>query len=305
MKRLILLFLITNMTAATLTGQVMMMFSSDSLVNITSPLDLDSLFYWFAADVGVTTNNNKVTQWNDLSGNGYHVTQADTSKAPTYSATGGPGSRPTLTFDGTDDFLASAAHFWGSDDLTVIVVMKFANATRNAQEVVIRKGESVGNNRQFYVMGQNSSNSFVIDFSVFKDGGAVNYVAYLFAQKYNTYKLQSCISDGAGVVTANIDGNTQSVTRSANGSGDDTIKNSSSSKTSIGVANPDGTPAAFLQGSISEIIVFSRALTTTERTAVENYLNKKYDLFYFIIFAFPIAGAKRRKLIPNQKKNAA
>ena len=116
----------------------MMMFTADSLTGITSPLDVDSLFYWYAADQGVTTNNNKVTQWNDLSGNGWHVTQADTSMAPSFEATGGPGSKPTMTFDGTDDFMASAAHWWGSDDLTMFVVMKFGNATRDGDDAFTR-----------------------------------------------------------------------------------------------------------------------------------------------------------------------
>lgn len=72
----------------------MMFFTKDSLNNITSPLDLDSLFYWFAADVGVTdslggaiANNEGVGTWNDLSGNGYHVTQTTNGARPVYKAT--------------------------------------------------------------------------------------------------------------------------------------------------------------------------------------------------------------------------
>jgi hypothetical protein len=261
------------MTTATLTGQVMMMFSSDSLVNITSPLDLDSLFYWFAADVGVTTNNNKVTQWNDLSGNGYHVTQADTSKAPTYSAMGGPGSRPTMTFDGTDDFLASAAHFWGSDDLTVIVVMKFANATRDAFEEIVTRNRITGGNRQWQLLGGNTADSYLLRFATSSLGTAESESTLKDGAKSSSFSIISVVSTGSAG-TWFTDGSTASTTGSVT-----TIYNSSITQLGIGCNRAGDTSNLFLQGSISEIIVFSRALTTGERTAIENYLNKKYDLY--------------------------
>jgi hypothetical protein len=257
----------------------MMMFSSDSLVNITSPLDLDSLFYWYAADVGVTTNNNKVTQWNDLSGNGYHVTQADTSKAPTYSAAGGPGSRPTMTFDGTDDFMASAAHWWGSDDITVIVVYKHNNATLNQQESIISRLEGGTNNRQWRLYGREAAQSYKMEFSHYQSGTAAPLYQNQIGAKEASYRLHSAVkADASNTVTWWKDGASQTVTQ-AGVTGDGTIHNSSTPPLVIGAVNANSTPALFLQGSISEIIVYSRPLTTGERTAIENYLNKKYDLY--------------------------
>jgi len=280
MKKLFLLFLITNMTAATLTGQVMMMFSSDPASGITSPLDIDSLFYWYAADVGVTTDNNKVTQWNDLSGNGHHVTQADTSKAPTFEATGGPGSRPTLTFDGTNDFLASAAHFWGSDDLTVIVVVKFASATPAVANFVVSRVTTTTNRQwDFYLMDATNSNR--IQFRNFSDGTVSNFVSYSSPTNsgHTTWKVHSSVRTGTS--SNNLlftDGLSVTVTRAATGTGNDAVYDNTG-KLSLGVIFPDGTPTGPLNGSISEIIVYSRALTTAERSGLEqNYLCKKYGL---------------------------
>jgi len=279
MKKLFLLFLITNMTAATLTGQVMMMFSSDPASGITSPLDLDSLFYWYAADVGVTTNNNKVTQWNDLSGNGHHVTQADTSKAPTYSATGGPNSRPTMTFDGTNDFMASAAHFWGSDDLTVIAVMKFANATRDAFEQIIARGEITGNVRQWQLRGSGVSLSYSNDIVVFRDGGGANSNRASNDAKSTSFRVLSGVNSPASTrIDFYINGSSSGSSETTGGTGDYTVYDAVN-KVGLGAANVGTTPSAFLQGSISEIIVYSRALTTAERENLEkNYLCKKYGL---------------------------
>lgn len=268
-------------------AQVMMLFSSDSLVNITSPLDLDSLFYWFAADVGVTdslggaiTTDEGVGTWNDLSGNGYHVTQTTNTARPVYKATGGPGSKPTIQFDGSNDFLASAAHFWGSDDITIFAVIKFANATRNANECVVSKNYATGNQRQWQARAGATAESYVHTFFAFKDGSATNYVQYNSAgAKSTAYKSITWISNGSGTVTNYQDGSSSSVTPTTFGSGDGTIYNNSTAIFGIGANRIGDTPDSLIQGSISEIIVYTRALTATERAAIETYLNRKYDLY--------------------------
>jgi len=278
MKKLFLLFLITNMTAATLTGQVMMMFSSDPASGITSPLDIDSLFYWYAADVGVTTDNNKVTQWNDLSGNGHHVTQADTSKAPTLEATGGPNSRPTMTFDGTDDFMASAAHWWGSDDITVIAVYKVANATRDAAEILISRSNTTTDERQWQIVAGLGSPTFALRSDANGNGTVSHFVLASNGAKSTSYQIISSIYPGANDWQTLINGSSASLTYSRIGSIRGIFDNANN-KLGIGANNIISTPTTFLQGSISEIIVFSRALTTAERSGLEqNYLCKKYGL---------------------------
>jgi hypothetical protein len=284
MKRLILLFLITNMTTATLTGQVMMMFSSDSLVNITSPLDLDSLFYWFAADVGVTdslggaiANNEGVGTWNDLSGNGHHVTQSTNGARPVWKATGGPGSKPAIQFDGTNDFLASAAHWWGSDDLTVIVVMKFANATRNAVEIIVAR-EAVTDTRQFlwYADAATAYRGTQRAYQASTPTVLNRQTITTSNWKHTTWKLHSWSNIGDGSMTLFSDGVSVSLTDNVT-TGDGTIDDLSQ-EFQIG-AQRLPTANSFLQGSISEIIVTADDLTTAERTAIENYLNRKYDLY--------------------------
>jgi hypothetical protein len=77
---------------------------------------------------------------------------------------------------------------------------------------------------------------------------------------------------------AYIDGASQTFTITSGFTGNGTVYDGTRAL-AIGALTTASTPNAFLQGSISEIIVYSRALTTGERTAIENYLNKKYDLF--------------------------
>lgn len=256
-------------------AQIMMLFSSDSLTNITSPLDIDSLFCWFAADVGVTDSlggaiatDEGVGQWNDLSGNGHHVTPGSTAK-PIYKATGGPGSKPTLQFNGLNtDYLVSSNHFWGSDYITVFGVIKWNDAGRDAAEYLCQKTGS-GDTRQWRVLGNNNVNGNDITLQIFQSGTLASSRVARDSDKRSAWTLVSVTHNGTSSGTSIfLDASSRSISYS--GTGDGTIYNTSSAQLLIGQV---------LLGSISEIIVFSRALTTAERTAIENYLNKKYDLY--------------------------
>lgn len=69
------------------------------------PSDIANLAAWYRADQGITIATG-VSQWNDISGNGRHLTQATGANQPTFGATSGPNSTPALTFDGSNDSLA-------------------------------------------------------------------------------------------------------------------------------------------------------------------------------------------------------
>jgi hypothetical protein len=73
-----------------------------------SPADLDGLAAWFRADTGVVHDEGVVSQWQDRSGNGYHLTQATEALRPSLVTTGGPNDQPFLRFDGVDDYLRNA-----------------------------------------------------------------------------------------------------------------------------------------------------------------------------------------------------
>lgn len=50
-----------------------------------SPTSYDNLALWLRSDQGLTIVGGKVSQWNDMSGNGANVTQATAGNRPTYS----------------------------------------------------------------------------------------------------------------------------------------------------------------------------------------------------------------------------
>jgi hypothetical protein len=276
MKKLLYIFLLSPLF---LTAQVQVFFGPDANSFITSPLDVDSLFYWFAADMAVfdsvgnvATDWQGVGEWQDLSGNGHHVTQATNGARPTYRASEGPNGRPALVFDGSNDLLVSAAHFWESDDVSIFYVMKFANATRNAVEPVFARTD--GTNAQFLIQGRQAAVSY--NMWLVKYSSGANRVDERDSPKSASWELHAWQSPPSAT-TMHINGTSTSISRSTTGSGDGTIEDKSVPIAFGGQNVP--TPTIFLQGSISEFIVYSRAVTTAERQAIENYLNKKYNIY--------------------------
>ena len=55
-----------------------------SLKLYSQPQNINGLRLWLSADSNVVINNNKVSQWIDISGNGYALSQIDSTKMPSY-----------------------------------------------------------------------------------------------------------------------------------------------------------------------------------------------------------------------------
>lgn len=69
--------------------------------NCFNPKSIDSLMLWLSADTGVVKDGNgKVSQWNDLSGNGNHAYQNVLSYYPDYIATAMPFNVPAINLNG-------------------------------------------------------------------------------------------------------------------------------------------------------------------------------------------------------------
>ena len=78
----------------------------------TEPNKLDGLALWLDASDSSTVikdSSNKVNNWSDKSGNGVSVSQSDSAKQPTFTASG-LNNLPTLTFDGSNDYLTSSSN---------------------------------------------------------------------------------------------------------------------------------------------------------------------------------------------------
>lgn len=85
-----------------------------------------NLKLWLSAGAGTstTTNGATISSWNDLSGWGYHVTQATTANQPIYT-TNSLNGQPAITFDGVNDYFSRSSYplfATNTSPLTVFVV---------------------------------------------------------------------------------------------------------------------------------------------------------------------------------------
>jgi hypothetical protein len=71
---------------------------------VTPPVPVDGLILWLKADAGITRDVDSVTEWADQSSAGNHATQPALSLRPRLVASG-IADGPSVDFDGTNDFL--------------------------------------------------------------------------------------------------------------------------------------------------------------------------------------------------------
>jgi len=91
-----------------------------------SPIELSGLeAHHDASDTGtITESSNQVSQWNDKTGNGWHLTQGNSSLQPLTNTVTINGLN-TILFDNSDDqMLITGNPTTGSDDLSLFFVVK-------------------------------------------------------------------------------------------------------------------------------------------------------------------------------------
>lgn len=230
-----------------------------------SDLGADLLAFWDAETVAsLTLAGELVTTWADQVA-GYAATQATSGFKPVYSATSF-NSRPGVTFDGTDDYLRTAAMPAalpvGTDpsEIWALVSQDFAG-TQTGNQVTLQYGDAGNTNyrtvrragfsnvsRGVAVAGVTPANDTVVDFS-------------------GIHVARGTISSTA--VTIAVDGNT-----AASASG--TFNTAASGNASLG-ANSASTPNRFWKGPMNAIIV-TKPLSTDNAALLLAYLKARGGL---------------------------
>jgi concanavalin A-like lectin/glucanase superfamily protein len=230
---------------------------------VFSPDDLAGLEAWYKADaITGLADADPVATWIDSSGNGRDATQATEANKPTYQ-TAELNGLPIVRFDGTDDFLRNTAFYDFADEYTVFTVAAFASVADTTQALL-----------------EVTTGSVNTGFSVLFDANGDKWI----------------VQDSTGGVAVSIAGGNDGIFRQRTG----IVRGSASESqfyrngTSIGTAtytSPNanlidvidigrlaGLESWSFNGDIAEIIMYSRALSDTERQQVEDYLMDKYAL---------------------------
>ena len=207
-----------------------------------------------ASDISsvIKDSSNKVSQWADKSGNGVNVSQSDSAKQPTFTASG-LNNLPTLTFDGSNDYLTSSS----------------MDITQPYSAFLVAKTTG-GSGKQYLFDGATSNNSHRSLISL-NNGGKV--------QLWSGSWGNSNVNTPSGYFTIAAVFNSTSGLVSINGSavtGLSTGTGSLQSGIRIGanyLANVD-----FLSGNIAEVLIVNGAFNNEDRQKMEGYLANKWGI---------------------------
>ena len=232
------------------------------------PSDFSDLVVWLRADSGVTFDipTKQVSAWADKSGQNNSVAQATSSKQPLRYGYGGINDKEYIGFDGTSDTFTSNVNSPIGTDFTIFEVSKI-NGNTNSVFSYNRLGVSgiyFGTNaRELYATVNDGSENITTRTNV--DNRSTNHIG-VFKKNGKRIDLEYYDSDNS------------ILTDFTNLSFDNT-KTFNFYTFNIGSFDTGAVNDSLLNGNISEVIVYNRALSESEISDVKGYLNLKYKIY--------------------------
>lgn len=293
MRLIVLLLLISELAFSQ--NQQMLMRTKVAAAPSFSPTDISGLQLWLdGSDVdgdGVqegtsesTLTGNQVDDWIDKSGNSRNFSRGGSPQLQNIS-----GNLYSVACDGNDNFAsddaASEWTFFHSDDVTVILRMEIDNVNSGISYYVISTGASststtgmslawsdagTGANwdKDWVTINSNSTSSQPIyDTRNTGDYWTSSNTFYNIIQKTDVDNATS-----SNRVSLTIDG----TLTSQQVDGGEGVAVSTSAPTYSMRLFSLGSSAGYMVGSIAEIMIYSRQLTTSEISEIETYLSDKY-----------------------------
>jgi hypothetical protein len=233
---------------------------------LISPVDLPSLVGWWDADDATTftfSSGTSVSQWNDKSGNGYHLAQGTAGNQPTRSGT--VNGRSSVVFDGTDDFLSVASFdMTGSAKLSVAVVF---SSVSGGDRVIVETSANYNNNNGAFIVSRASNNTLNM--------GRRGVVTSLFN---TTATITTTPSVFVGTADALLTTNETLAWVNGDGSGAYSVNGNTSgdNQTYTLFIGARGGTSFRLNGQIAELIITKDVLSTNDRELLQSYLKDKW-----------------------------
>ena len=233
------------------------MFAAHSAAAASGPPVAGYIGWWDASAL----SNGAVATWADQSGNGYDLVQGTSGNRPSVGSNTQNGL-PTVTFDGSDDYLqCTTATNLSLSAFTVFCVVSEASSTNYAGIVAVHAAAG---------SDYNSTAAFVLS----KGGGTGTLIL-----SSNADANASGVS-GCNVLTGLKDATTS--TLYVNGSSAGTTGCTSSGTADGGIVVgarylSGGVNTSYaLSGYVCEIILYDTTLGSTDRASVESYLQAKW-----------------------------
>lgn len=228
-----------------------------------------NLLQWLRADAGVTSSSGNVSTWSDQSGNGNDATQSTGALQPSLVAgTINNAVLPTVTFDGSSQYMSSASDFAnltsGASIFAVInptssVATGTPCAYGNASNSDAIFPQTVGTQAKLNVYNSSTASSVTTTDNPLSTG-SYQLLEETFAPGSST---------GTGTVYVNGTQHVQSTSMVQTMT--NTTRSSNTLGVGIGLSN-------YFQGGIAELLVYSAPLTASQRASVESYIYSKYAI---------------------------
>lgn len=219
---------------------------------------------WLDADDNstITLVSGVVSEWRDKSGNLRHATQATAGNRPLLVANGLNGT-DVIRFNGSNNFLKFSVQLFSNSLFSIFCILKAPPQTNTA---ILAQHSGLANvGRTVWGCDDNGR------FRLFFNNGSSYTLSSQANRINNTPNLYYWESDGSG--------NSQLL---YNGILDSSLNNQSwtpySMNTLLGCIGSTSYSDFFYFGDISQVIIFPRVLTQTEREKVEGYLAHKTGL---------------------------
>jgi hypothetical protein len=215
---------------------------------------------WYKADdaASITSSSGAVSQWNDKSGNGNHVTQATAGLKPT-TGTQTINSKNVLDFDGGDSLSKTSGTSLpdNSPGFTIAVVAKFDSASAAGWLVF-------------------PTNAAASDFSWSFGRSGVNNMAIAGYQggthaSFNDNTTAAQLLSGIATLTL------RQIWQNGTSQATNTTTDSAKTALAVSTSASDNNPTTFLDGKIAEIIIIEGTDQTTREKA-EGYLAWEWGL---------------------------
>lgn len=217
---------------------------------------------WLKADNGITLNGSTVSAWADSSGSGNTVAQATATYQPLYNVVTQFGI-PSISFDGSNDFLNRTGFFnlpTGAASRSGFVVARYDRYGYG--------GFTYGNNATSAAFGMMPSSN-----STYGYLGVQNYSGGYFSST----TLGRSLYLGILLHEAILDGTTLNQWKNGAPLLTSTSTSFNTATTTIEIGREiDNSP--YINMDLFEVVLFDKALTSSERIELETYFNLKYNL---------------------------
>lgn len=246
-------------------GRTLLQSYQQSLSPWPAPAVTSGLRAWYRADVGVTKDgDNKVSQWTDVSGHGFHVVQVNDAGRQPLAVANAMNGNPVVQYDDSLKALVSPAPVDvadGASNATIIAVVKPDAAAHYGGTIFYWDTDG---NYNFGLSGsQGAANAYSM---IWRDGDGHARLSPALNAAAGSVQVLTTVKDGtaaSGFINGALQG-TAEVPATMN-----------LQPSRLGVGN-GAYPYYSFHGQIAEVLVYNRALTAAEREGIETALMAKY-----------------------------